>query len=86
MHVFWLLLKRPPPCFNEFHAVPVNMKLVTGWQVKERKPDKIRGCSPLSCQEMQEQMAAEAGNKATNALGHQSNTQMFLSFSKSKLL
>lgn len=60
------------------------MKSVTGWQLKQR--NQTRGCSPLSCQEMQEQMAAEAGYKATNAPGHQSNTQMFLSFSKSKLL
>lgn len=65
---------------------------VCHWTAGERRRQReresetqITGHSALLSHKMQEKMAAEAGNKATTAQRHEATTQMFLSFSKSKL-
>lgn len=54
-------------------------------ETEKESETQITGYLALLSHKMQKQMAAEAGNKTTNAQRHKSTTQMFLSFSKSKL-
>lgn len=79
-----------PPAHGNLTKYVLNFEFVIGRQVRdgdrERESEtQITGHSTLLSHKMQEKMAAEAGNKATTAQRHEATTQMFLSFSKSKL-
>lgn len=54
-------------------------------ETEKESETEITGHLALLSHKMQKQMAAEAGNKTTNAQRHKSSTYIFLSFSKSKL-
>ena len=78
------------PAHGNLIKYVLNFEFVIGRQVKdgdrERESEtQITGHSALLSHKMQKKMAAEAGNKTTTAQRHEATTQMFLSFSKSKL-